>query len=64
MKPDDWDDEEDGEWEPPQIGKLAQIYDLKLIIFCKRFRCTLNVGRPLAILQVYMHQGVYDNLCE
>ena len=20
MKPDDWDDEEDGEWEPPQIG--------------------------------------------
>ena len=22
VKPDDWDDEEDGEWEPPQVGEL------------------------------------------
>lgn len=24
VKPDDWDEEEDGEWEAPQIGKLTK----------------------------------------
>ena len=31
MKPDDWDEEEDGEWEAPQIGE-SDIYILGLAV--------------------------------
>lgn len=32
VKPDDWDDDEDGEWEAPQIGK--HVYHAHLISHC------------------------------
>lgn len=32
MKPDDWDEEEDGEWEAPQIGE-SLIYVLLTCIY-------------------------------
>lgn len=34
VKPDDWDDDEDGEWEAPQIGKHVLLsLDLSLPLF-------------------------------
>ena len=41
MKPDDWDEEEDGEWEAPQIGE-SDMYILGLAKCCPIAGCSLG----------------------
>ena len=35
VKPDDWDEEEDGEWEAPQIGETCCFNGMSLPLFVK-----------------------------
>ena len=47
VKPDDWDEEEDGEWEAPQIGE-SDIYILGLAKCCQIAGCSLGIrGRGI-----------------
>ena len=53
MKPDDWDEEEDGEWEAPQIGE-SLIYMLLTCIYWAS-------GTVLSVSNVFIRHKRLEN---